>query len=610
MSIGNTGPSILSRFYRLLSGKRKRQLALVMILMALGAIAEVMTIGAVIPFLTIIAGSGETTQFEFLAPVVNALGWEHSGDLLLPFTLLFGLAAFICGMVRVGLTWMSNVFVYGLGNDLATKVYKTILYQPYAYHLDHNSSEIVGSINKIQLVINNIIFHLMRSIVSVFIASCILIALLAVEPVVAFSSMLAIGSIFVSVRLVTSRYLKRNSRVISEMQSKRIQVVQEGVGGIREVIIDRIEPLFVEKFQKFDGALQRANLVNFSIARTPRYVVEALGMIIIAIMAFILVKQSDGATTALPILGVLALGAQRMLPLLQDTYQAWAHITGNKQVLVDVVELLELPVAKERFDGNGANDAEFDRSIELSNISFRYNNDQAPVLHDINLSIDKGSVVGIMGKTGSGKSTIIDLIMGLQQPTSGKITIDGHVLDKSRTGAWQKQIAHVPQTIFLQDASIAQNIAFGIDPECIDMDQVRQAARLAQISEYIESQPEGYSAMVGERGIRMSGGQRQRIGIARALYKQAAVLVLDEATSALDSFTEAAVMEAIKTLPGEITVVLIAHRLSTMQNCDRVVELDHGRVVAEGSFAEVVSPKPGADVPANAPRKEQLSLSA
>ena len=559
--------------------------------MVFGALAEVMTIGAVIPFLTVMVGSGNESGFEFLEPMFTAIGWESTDDKLLPLTLLFAAAALFSGIVRVALTWMSNIFVYGLGNDLATQVYKTILYQPYVYHLNHNSSEIVGSINKIQLVINNVIFHAMRSVVSLFIAACILITLLVVEPVIAFSSMVGIGSIFLAVRLITSKYLKRNSHVISEMQSKRIQVVQEGAGGIREVMIERAEPVFVDKFRKLDGALQRANLVNFSIARTPRYVVESLGMIIIAIMALILVRQSGGATTALPILGVLALGAQRMLPLLQDTYQAWAHINGNRQVLVDVTELLELPIARERVEPTNMKAAKFKKTIRLMDMSFSYDQDQDPVLNDIDLSIAKGSIIGIMGKTGGGKSTLIDLIMGLLEPSSGNITIDGKSLDRSSIGTWQNQIAHVPQTIFLQDATIAQNIAFGVDPENIDMKRVREVAELAQISQFIESQRGGYNASVGERGVRMSGGQRQRIGIARALYKQANVLVLDEATSALDNETEASVMEAIKCLSGNITIILIAHRLSTLKICDQIVEMDRGRIVAQGTYAEVVSPK-------------------
>ena len=610
MSKGKIRPSILLRFCRLLPGNRKRQLTFVLILMALGALAEVMTIGAVIPFLTVMVGSGNTTEFAFLEPMFRAIGWEHSDDKLLPLTLLFAAAALFSGIVRVALTWMSNVFVYGLGNDLATQVYKTILYQPYVYHLNHNSSEIVGSINKIQLVINNVIFHAMRSVVSLFIAACILITLLVVEPVIAFSSMVGIGSIFLAVRLVTSKYLKRNSHVISEMQSKRIQVVQEGAGGIREVMIERAEPVFVDKFRKFDGALQRANLVNFSIARIPRYVVESLGMIIIAVMALILVRQSGGTAAALPILGVLALGAQRMLPLLQDTYQAWAHINGNRQVLVDVIELLEMPVAKERIKPANLNGAKYKKAIKLNDVSFSYDQDQNPVLNKIDLSIKKGSVVGIMGKTGGGKSTLIDLIMGLLEPTAGKIKIDGKTLGRSSIGAWQNQIAHVPQAIFLQDASIAQNIAFGADPESIDMKRVREAAKLAQISQFIESQPGGYEASVGERGVRMSGGQRQRIGIARALYKQANVLVLDEATSALDNETEASVMDAVKRLPGNITIILIAHRLSTLKICDHVVEMDRGRIVAQGTYADVVSPETTLTAFKKREISEPVSLSA
>ncbi len=581
---------LLIRLYRQLSVRRKRQLTAVMVLMLFGAAAEVMSLGAVIPFLTVMVGADEAGKFEFLAPVLNFFGWGDSDQILIPVTMLFASAALFAGFVRVVLTWASNVFVYGLGNDLAANVYQNILYQPYAYHLEHNSSEIVGSINKIQVVVNNVLFHAMRAVVSVIMALFILSALLYIEPVVAFSSMIGIGSVFVGVRLFTARYLRKNSRVIAEMQSKRIQVVQEGAGGIREVMIERAEPIFVSKFRQLDHNLQQANMVNYTIARAPRYVVEALGMVIIAFMALYLVNQIGGAVAALPILGVLALGAQRLLPLMQDMYQAWAHITGNHQVLRDVLGLLELPVLPERLGDKPSKGSAFKKDIKLEGVNFGYDREHETVLEDMNLTIAKGTIVGLVGKTGSGKSTLVDLIMGLLKPTTGTIKIDGRTLGEGTTSSWQSEIAHVPQSIFLQDASIAQNIAFGVDPDEIDLERVKKAAEGAQIDDFIESQPGGYSASVGERGIRISGGQRQRIGIARALYKRSSVLVLDEATSALDSETEAAVMDAIKKLASDITIIIIAHRVSTLAICDTVVRLNKGKILDQGTYEKIVDP--------------------
>lgn len=582
----------LARVYRHLSNRRKRQLALVLMLMLLAAAAEMLTLGAIIPFLTFLLGGADSAQFGVLVPVLEMLTWESSQSLMIPVTLIFAGAALFAGLVRIALTWASNYFVYGLGNDLATQIYENILYQPYSYHVQHSSSDVLGSIAKIQLVINNVIFHAMRGFISLVIAACILTVLLIIDPVVAFSALIGIGSVFIIARLISSSCLKKNSKTIAEMQSQRVQVVQEGIGGIREVLIDRVESVFIDKFQALDQRLQTAHLINFSIARSPRYAVEAIGMIIIAFIALYLATGSDQAaanpTSALPVLGVLALGAQRLLPLMQDLYQAWASMVGNRQSVDDVVRLLALSIPANRKRPDAGIDLPFSQALRLENVSYCYPSVAEPVIRDLSLEINKGSTIGLIGKTGSGKSTLVDLIMGLLDPTQGTISVDGLTLGPDTLRTWQRTIAHVPQAIFLQDASIAENIAFGIEKDLIDMDAVQRAAALAQIAPFIDTQPHRYDTRVGEHGVRLSGGQRQRIGIARALYKNADLLILDEATSALDQETERAVMESIKALSGEVTIVIIAHRFSTLASCDKIIELQDGRIIAEGSYAQVV----------------------
>jgi ATP-binding cassette subfamily B protein len=314
-------------------------------------------------------------------------------------------------------------------------------------------------------------------------------------------------------------------------------------------------------------------------------------MILIAALAYALSRQAGGVAAALPVLAALALGAQRLLPALQQAYNAWTTISGCEASLRDILELLDQPLPEDVLERIPP-PLPFQTSIQFDGVGFRYLADSPLVLSDLNLIIPKGARVGFVGTTGSGKSTTLDILMGLLSPTEGRLLVDGQLISGRRTRSWQQSIAHVPQSIYLADATLAQNIAFGVAWESIDMDRVKRAARQAHIAEFIEEKPEGYGAFVGERGIRLSGGQRQRIGIARALYKQASVLVFDEATSALDNATEQSVMDAIDELNRDLTILMIAHRLTTVRHCDIIVELERGRVVSTGTYEELMKSSP------------------
>jgi ATP-binding cassette subfamily B protein len=314
---------------------------------------------------------------------------------------------------------------------------------------------------------------------------------------------------------------------------------------------------------------------------------ESMGMVLIVALAYDLSQEVGGIATALPVLGALALGAQRLLPALQQIYSAWADIVGSYASLVDAIELLDQPLPAELTQPSPA-PLLFQSTIRFDGVSFRYSDDGPWVLNGFDLVIAKGARVGFVGSTGSGKSTTLDLLMGLLMPTEGQLLVDGQSISGNLVRAWQQTIAHVPQSIYLADTTLAENIAFGVPPGAIDMDRVRQAARHANISEFIESSPRGYQAYVGEQGIRLSGGQRQRIGIARALYKQADVIIFDEATSALDSETELAVMQAIESLSKDLTLLIIAHRLTTLKNCTQIVELGKGGIKRTRTYQDLV----------------------
>jgi ATP-binding cassette subfamily B protein len=390
---------------------------------------------------------------------------------------------------------------------------------------------------------------------------------------------------------LTRHRLEHNSRRIAYEQTQVIKALQEGLGGIRDVLLDGTQPVYCDIYRQADRRWRQAHGNNIFVGGSPRFAMEALGMVLIAVLAYILSRQTDGIVAALPVLGALALGAQRLLPALQQIYSAWASIAGSRASLVGTIDLLDQPMPS-RVLQTASSPLHFHNDICFNGVRFRYTSDGPWVVDGLDLVIPKGMRAGFVGGTGSGKSTTLDLLMGLLVPTDGEILVDGRPISGDRIRAWQQAIAHVPQSIFLADTTIVENIAFGVPRSAIDMSRVQQAARQAQIADFIEDQSGGYNTVVGERGIRLSGGQRQRIGIARALYKRASVLVFDEATSALDSITERSVMEAIDGLNRDLTIFLIAHRLTTVRRCDMIVEMEHGRVVAQGTYDQLLECSP------------------
>jgi ABC-type multidrug transport system fused ATPase/permease subunit len=354
------------------------------------------------------------------------------------------------------------------------------------------------------------------------------------------------------------------------------------------VILDGSQGVFERRYQAADRPLRRASASNAFIGVAPRYLIEAVAMSLIAALATVLVYQGQDLNRIVPVLGTLALGANRLLPALQQCFGAITVVRGTEVSLRRVIEALQRPVDPVRLQPLPL-PLPLERALTLEHVWFRYGESQDWVLQDLCLQIPANQTVAFVGSTGSGKSTTADLILGLLTPQRGQVLVDGVPLAGERLRAWQHTVAHVPQSIFLSDGSITENIAFGVESETVDFVQVQQAAQLAKIAEFIESLPAGYDTYVGERGIRLSGGQRQRIGIARALYKRASVIVFDEATSALDNATEREVMAAIEALSGQLTIILIAHRLTTVEKCDCIFELYQGKVIHQGKFQTLSS---------------------
>jgi ATP-binding cassette subfamily B protein len=547
--------------------------------MLAGALAELISIGAILPFLAIVADPGEVLASSPLRDTLFSLGLDSPIELIAATALAFALSAVLAGSVRLLLVWVSQHFVFGVAKELSVAVYSRTLHQPYAYHTATNSSETLAVINKTQLVSSQLLVPLMQAAIASVIAVFIFGGLVLIDPLVAIASGLGFAGIYALVMWTTRKVMRRNGGVIAKTQSERLQAASEGLGGIRDVLLDRSQAMFVARFDEIETRLRRAQAENNFVGQAPRFVVEGLGVVLIALLAVVLSLREGGLLSAIPLLGALALGAQRLVPLMQSIYAGWAQYLSNARMLHDILDVLRLPPASQYTTRPTRAPLPFAHEIVLDRVGFSYPLASAPALDDINLVIPKGARVGFIGKTGSGKSTLTDLVLGLLAPSEGRILIDGTELTVANRVAWQASIAHVPQSIYLADVSVAENIAFGVPPSQIDHVRIAEVARRAELTDVIAALPQGYDSVVGERGIRLSGGQRQRIGIARALYKQASVLVFDEATSALDAETESAVMGAIDGLTRDLTILIIAHRLSTVSGCDAVVTLAGGRVV-------------------------------
>lgn len=578
----------LLRLWSKLSPRRREQFLLLGILMLIGGLAEVVSLGAVIPFLAALASpekvlSHQTvaTLFAILRQIMGPFGFsfpETPGPQVFVPVLAgaFALAALGAGAIRLLLLWAGLRLAHAAGADLSLEVYRRTLNQPYSVHVCWNSSAIISNITTKVGTVGGVLAGCLTVGTSIIVVTFIVLALFAIHPGVAIVAALSLGLSYAATTIASKKRLFQNSSRISQETTQVVKALQEGLGGIRDILLDGTQNVYCQIYQKADLPLRRALASNIFIAQSPRFIMEAIGMILFAGLALGLAHEPKGIVAALPMLGALALGAQRLLPALQQGYAAWTGIQGSRSITEDVLNLLDQPVSPD-ISRAPAKPLSFKKTIRFECVKFRYSSKTPWVLDGLSFKIPRGSRVGFVGKTGTGKSTCLDLLMGLLEPNDGRIFIDEQPLCQNNLRAWQGNIAHVPQAIYLSDSTLAENIAFGVEPEKIDMKRVKEAAHHAHIADFIESSSQGYQALVGERGIRLSGGQRQRIGIARALYKQATVLVFDEATSALDQETERAVMEAIEDLSPDLTILIIAHRLTTLKNCTQIIELGNDK---------------------------------
>jgi len=579
---------VLKILWRKFPKRRQRHFYFLLILMILSSFAEVVSIGAVLPFLGVLTAPDQIFQHSIFQPFVQFLKLTESSQLILPVTIIFIAAVLVSSAIRLLLLYVMTRLSYAAGSDISIDIYRRTLYQGYLVHVSRNSSEIINSITrKAKAVSGSFIMPILSIISSVMMIVSILSALLIIDTAITLSVFMGFGILYWIIAFYNRVQVKNNSKCIASQSTLMIKSLQEGLGGIRDVLIDGSQEFYCSIFRNSETELRKAAAKNKFIGSSPRYVMEAIGMTLIAIFAYIATQEQGGVGTVIPVLGTLALAAQRVLPAIQQIYSSYNSIKGSKYSLKDVIALLEqqLPYYSSEMPPIPI---KFNKSIVLKNISFRYRSDLPWVLKDFNLTLNKSKHIGFIGVTGSGKSTLLDIVMGLLSQTQGEMLIDDQVITNKNYRSWQAHIAHVPQSVYLSDNSIEENIAFGSAIEKIDGNRVIKAAKQAQILELVESLPDGFQTRIGERGVRLSGGQRQRIGIARALYKRASVLIFDEATSALDNETESSIMQTIKNLDKDLTVLIIAHRLTTLKDCDQIVKLGVNNTVEILEYKEII----------------------
>ena len=554
--------------------------------MVVVSIMEVVSIGAIVPFLSVLTAPEQIYQHHLAQPLIKILEITEPSQLLLPLTIIFVMATLISATVRLLLLYALTRLSYATGADLNIDIYRRTLYQDYSIHISRNSSEIINSIiTKTNIVIVHILVPSLNLISSVVIMVGITCIVFTINAQVALITFLVFALFYGVIAFFTKKSLQKNSQLIADESTKMVKSLQEGLGGIRDVLIDGTQEFYCKLYQNADLSLRRASGDNVFIGHSPRYLMEAVGMILLTILAYTLTLQSN-VVVAIPILGALALGALKLLPPLQSAYGSYSAIKGAKSSFIDVLNLLNQPLP-DNASQDLINPISFKREIVFKDLSFRYTKNTPWILKNVNLSFKKGETIGFIGVTGSGKSTLLDILMGLLTPTSGELLIDGVAISQQNRRAWQAHISHVPQSIYLADSTIQENIAFGVGSEQIKEHRVVQVAQQAQVSKMINNLKNKYKTFVGERGVQLSGGQRQRIGIARALYKDSDVLIFDEATSALDNQTEQKIMQQIAKLKDNQTVFIIAHRLTPLEQCDSIIRINTDYTIEQVNFNQI-----------------------
>ncbi len=550
--------------------------------MIISGVAEVLTLATVFPFLAVLINPKLIWEISWLKSLLSFVGFSSNQDVIVPLTVVFIISAILSCLIKTTTLWLNQRLSVSIGCDLSCKAYSFTLNRPYLKHTQQNSSKIIAIISQHVSDTVGVINQSLLLITGLIITFFIFVSLLFTNFNGAVFSGIIFGILYFTISKATKKKLNMYSQKRTHYKTKQIKSLQEGLGGIREVIMGSYQDSYVKMYREADFPLRLFEAKIEFIAISPKYFVELIGIVVIALTSMILFYKSSNPNEVIPIMATFALGAQKLIPAMQMSFSAFSTIKGNLFGVIQVLKIINQPnyfYEKYSFPRK----IDFRSFIKLKNIKFKYSEKSPIVINNISLEIKKGERVGFIGKSGCGKSTLLEIIMGLLTPTSGHFYVDNIEVNDKRNHQlikqWRESISYVPQNIYLSDATILENVAFGLPKEKINFELVYDSLKKAKLLDFVNSKKNKYQTIVGERGIQLSGGQRQRIGIARALYRQNKILAFDESTSSLDSQTEEDVMKTIEQLDKDLTILIIAHRLSTLKSCDRIIKIENGKVV-------------------------------
>jgi ABC-type multidrug transport system fused ATPase/permease subunit len=584
----------LKSLYLLLTAEQRRKLLRLQVLVVIMAFAEIAGVVAIGPFMGLVGNMSRFQGNGLVASLYHQSGLSSPQDFL--FWLGIGVLGvlFLAGVFSMFTVWRLSLYGAQVGAQISSRLFAYYMQQPWLFHAVGNSSTLTKQIaQESQRVANSIINPLMQVNAKLALVLFMSVAIFIYNPGVAVSGVALFVAAYFLLYKTVRRRLVVNGREISDAQALRFKLMGEGFGGIKDVLLLGRQRNFTERFDQASDRFAYAMGTTQALSQAPRYAVEtvAYGAIIFLVL-YLLSAYGGNVSAILPVLSVYALAGFKLLPAFQAIYTNFSNIRGNLAAFEAIRNDLSASDKEHtKMDVPGSETVQMHmaprHSVVLDNLVFSYPGKSERALDGVSLTIPAKQVIGLVGATGSGKSTLIDLLLGLVDPDQGEVRIDGEPLNQNNKRAWQNTLGFVPQSIFLADASMRENIAFGLRPDAIDDKQVKRAASMAHLDELLEHLPDGLNTRVGERGVQLSGGQRQRIGIARALYHDADMLVLDEATSALDGITEKLIMDAIHDFSGSKTIIMIAHRLATVKQCDRIYLMKAGRVVDQGRYDDL-----------------------
>jgi len=581
------------KLLELLTPSERRRGYLLVVLILFEGVVQMVGIASILPFLAVLANPGVVESNGRLHAIYAGLGFESPHRFLMFLGICIFCLVFFGLLLRTLTHYATYRFVYLRGYAIGSRLLAGYLGQPYAWFLNQHSAALGANIlTDVQKVVSQAMMPAMRLLSSGVVTLTLIALLVVVQPKAALVLAVMLGGSYGVIYAVVRRRLQTIGEERYHANHARFQAAGDAVGGIKDVKILGVEESYMRRFKEPSLAVARYDSASAAIGEVPRHLLEAVGFGGMLLFIVVMLATGDGDLGAiLPVLGVYAFAGLRLFPSLQQVYGSFTALRFARPTLdklhADLVETrggAALPV------GAAPAPLGLEATLELAEVEFAYPRAERQALRGVDMTIPARTTVGLVGGTGAGKTTVVDLILGLLEPQAGAIRVDGVPIGAANRRAWQRTIGYVPQQIFLTDESVAANIAFGLPPEAIDRAAVERAARVAELHDFVTGElPQGYDTLVGERGVRLSGGQRQRIGIARALYHDPAVLIMDEATSALDNLTEKAVMDAVHNLGRAKTIVLIAHRLSTVRACDTIFMMEQGQVVAQGSYDALIA---------------------